>query len=401
MLLGMKNLSQEQAYQQMRTMLNEKQWRQYLAVEAKQRGSTSLVAREASVSVNTVKRGLAELEEGASYQPGERVRKKGGGKKKLVETDATLLADLEQELEPKGDPMSFVQWTSKSLAHLVEALRAKGHRIKKSALAEILHALGFSLHVNKKSIEGTSHPDRDAQFHHINSTCKAFEQNGHPIISVDCKKKELLGNFKNGGREWQAKGEQTNVNVYDFLSLADGKAIPYGIYDLVHKRGFVNVGIDHETAEFAVESIRRWWHESGKALYPGKKELLITADGGGSNGVKNRLWKKQLQALADEEQLTITVVHYPPATSKWNQIEHRLFSFISINWRARPLISLEVVLELISHTTTKEGLAVMACKDSNTYPTGIKVSDEELAALNLARDPFHGEWNYTIKPHGA
>jgi transposase len=401
MLLGMKNISQEQAYQQMRTMLNEKQWRQYLAIEAKQRGSTSLVAREARVSVNTVKRGLAELEEGESYQPGERVRKKGGGKKKLVETDATLLADLEQELEPKGDPMSFVQWTSKSLAHLVEALRAKGHRIKKSALAEILHDLGFSLHVNKKSIEGTSHPDRDAQFHHINSTCQAFEQNGHPIISVDCKKKELLGNFKNGGREWQARGEQTTVNVYDFLSLADGKAIPYGIYDLVHKRGFVNVGIDHETAEFAVESIRRWWHESGKALYPGKKKLLVTADGGGSTGVKNRLWKKKLQELADEEQLAITVVHYPPATSKWNKIEHRLFSFISINWRARPLISLKVVLELISHTTTKEGLAVIARKDSNTYPTGIKVSDEELAALNLARDPFHGEWNYTIKPHGA
>jgi transposase len=397
----MKNISQEQAYQQMRTMLNEKQWRQYLAIEAKQRGSTSLVAREARVSVNTVKRGLAELEEGESYQPGERVRKKGGGKKKLVETDATLLADLEQELEPKGDPMSFVQWTSKSLAHLVEALRAKGHRIKKSALAEILHDLGFSLHVNKKSIEGTSHPDRDAQFHHIDSTCQAFEQNGHPIISVDCKKKELLGNFKHGGREWQAKGEQTTVNVYDFLSLADGKAIPYGIYDLVHKRGFVNVGIDHETAEFAVESIRRWWHESGKALYPGKKKLLVTADGGGSNGVKNRLWKKKLQELADEEQLAITVVHYPPATSKWNKIEHRLFSFISINWRARPLISLEVVLELISQTTTKEGLAVIARKDSNTYPTGIKVSDEELAALNLARDPFHGEWNYTIKPHGA
>jgi transposase len=397
----MKNLSQEQAYQQMRAMLNEKQWRQYLAVEAKQRGSTDLVAREAGVSVNTVKRGLAELEAGESYQPGERVRKKGGGKKKLVETDAMRLPDLEQELEPKGDPMSLVQWTSKSLAHLVEALTAKGHRIKKSALAEILHELGFSLHVNKKSIEGKLHPDRDAQFHHINSTCKAFEQRGHPIISVDCKKKEQLGNFKNGGREWQAKGEQTKVNVYDFLSLADGKAIPYGIYDLVHKRGFVNVGIDHETAEFAVESIRRWWHESGKALYPGKQELLITADGGGSNGVKNRLCKKKLQELADEEQLTITVVHYPPATSKWNKIEHRLFSFISINWRAKPLLSLEVVLELISHTTTKEGLAVMSRKDSNTYPTGIKVSDDELAALNLSRDPFHGEWNYTIKPHGT
>src|SRR5512135_1520917 len=394
----MENLSHEQAYQHIRKMLNEKQWRQYLAIEAKERGSVSLVAREAAVSVNTVKRGLSELEAGENYQPGERIRKAGGGKKKLGATDATLLADLEQELEPKGDPMSFVQWTSKSLAHLVEALEAKGHHIKKSALAELLHNLGFSLHVNKKSIEGTSHPDRDAQFHHINTTCKAFEHNGNPIISVDCKKKELIGNFKNNGREWQAKGEQTSVNVYDFLSLADGKAVPYGIYDLVHKRGFVNVGIDHETAEFAVESIRRWWHNSGKGLYPEKRELLITADGGGSNGARNRLWKKKLQELANEEQLTITVAHYPPATSKWNKIEHRLFSFISINWRAKPLISWEVVLELISHTTTNEGLKVMALKDSKTYPTGMKVSDEELAALNLLRASFHGEWNYTIKP---
>ena len=326
----MENISHEQAYQHMRRMLNEKQWRQYLAVEAKERGSVSVVAREADVSVNTVKRGLSELEAGENYQPGERVRKKGGGKKKLVETDATLLADLEQELEPKGDPTSLLRWTSKSLAHLVEALAAKGHQIKKSALAEILHDLGFSLHVNKKSIEGTSHPDRDAQFQHINSTCKAFEHHGNPIISVDCKKKELLGNFKNNGREWQAKGEQTSVNVYDFLSLADGKAVPYGIYDLVHKRGFVNVGIDHDTAEFAVESSRRWWHSRGKVLYPGQKELLITADGGGSNGTRNRLWKKKLQELANEEQLSITVVHYPPATSKWNKIEHRLFSFISL-----------------------------------------------------------------------
>jgi len=285
----MEKVSHEQAYQQMRMMLNEKQWRQYLAVEAQQRGSSSVVAREAGVSLNTVKRGLKELEAGEGYQPGERIRKEGGGKKKLVETDTRLLADLEQELEPKGDPMSLVRWTSKSLAHLVAALAAKGHRIRKSALADILHDLGFSLHVNKKSIEGTSHPDRDAQFHHINRSCKVFEQNGNPIISVDCKKKELLGNFKNNGREWQAKGEETNVNVYDFLSLADGKAVPYGIYDLVHKRGFVNVGIDHDTAEFAVESIRRWWLSLGKALYPGKKEVLITADGGGSNGARNRL----------------------------------------------------------------------------------------------------------------
>src|SRR6266705_2374482 len=214
----------------------------------------------------------------------------------------------------------------------------------------------------------------------------------------DSERKELLGTFKNNGREWQAKGEETSVNVYDFLSLASGKAIPYGVYDLVHNRGFVNVGIDHDTAEFAVESIRRWWHESGKALYPDKSTLLITADGGGSNGARNRLWKKKLQELANEEQIAITVAHYPPATSKWNKIEHRLFSFISINWRAKPLTSLEVVLELISHTTTTEGLEVTALKDSNSYPTGMKVSDEELVALNLSRDSFHGEWNYTIKP---
>jgi hypothetical protein len=388
----------EQEYQQMHTMLNEKQWRQYLGAEAKRRGSASLVARQAAVSLNTVKRGIRELEAGEIYQPGERIRQPGGGMKKRVQTDPTLLADLEQELDPKGDPMSLLRWTSKSLDHLVKALEAKGHHIKKSALAEVLHGQGFSLHLNKKSIEGQSHADRDAQFAHINSKCQQFEQKGAPIISVDCKKKELIGNFKNQGREWQAKGEQTCVNVYDFLSLADGKALPYGIYDLVHNSGFVNVGIDHDTAEFAVESIRRWWQHTGKALYPGQKELLITADGGGSNGVKNRLWKKKLQEWANEEQLSITVVHYPPATSKWNKIEHRLFAFISINWRAKPLTSLEVVLELISQTKTKEGLAVTALKDSNTYPTGLKVSDAELASLNISRDPFHGEWNYTIKP---
>ncbi|MGB8345177.1 MAG: ISAzo13 family transposase, partial [Ktedonobacteraceae bacterium] len=303
----------------MRTILNEKQWRQYLGAEAKRRGSSSEVARQAGVSLNTVKRGIKELETGESYRPGERIRKPGAGMKKVVETDTTLLADLEQELEPKGDPMSLVRWTSKSLAHLVTALAAKGHRIQKSALAEVLHAQGFSLHVNKKTIEGQSHEDRDAQFTHITSKCQQFEQKGAPIISVDCKKKELIGNFKNTGREWQAKGEETCVNVYDFLSVADGKALPYGISDLIHKHGFVNVGIDHDTAEFAVESIRRWWRRTGKTLYAGKKELLITADGGGSNGVRNRLWKKKLQDLANEEQLTITVAHYPPATSKWNK----------------------------------------------------------------------------------
>jgi transposase len=394
----MEPLTTEQEYQQMRSLLNEQQWRQYLAAEAQRRGSASTVAREAGVSLTTVKRGLREREAGQTYRPGARIRQPGAGRKRLAQTDPTLLSDLERLVEPKGDPMSLVRWTTKSLAHLVQALAAKGHHIQKSALADLLHTQGFSLHVNKKTIEGAAHPDRDAQFAHISTVCQAFEAHGAPIISVDCKKKELLGQFKNHGREWQAKGEETRVNVYDFLSLADGKAIPYGIYDLVQNRGFVNVGIDHETAEFAVESIRRWWHEVGEALYPGQHEVLITADGGGSNGVKNRLWKKHLQDLANEEHLTITVAHYPPATSKWNKIEHRLFSFISINWRATPLTSLEVVLELISHTTTQEGLVVTARKDSQTYPTGRKVSDAELAALNLVTDTFHGDWNYTIKP---
>jgi transposase len=379
-------------------MRNEQQRRQYLGMEAKERGNMAQVASEACVCRNTVKRGMREVEAAELYQPGQRIPKRGAGKKKLVETDPRLLAELEQELNPKGDPMSLLQWTPKSLEHLVEALAAKGERIGKSALAEVLHEQGFSLRANKKTIEGKGHPDRDAQFAHIHSQCKEFEQKGAAIISLDCKKKELLGNFKKQGREWQAKGEQTRVNVYDFVSLADGKAVPYGIYELVHKSGFVNIGIDPQTAEFAVESIRRWWHRCGKPLYAGQKELLITADGGSCHGVKNRLCKKKLQDWANEEQLSITVVHYPPATSKWNKIEHRLFSFISINWRARALTSLEVVLELISRTKTKEGLAVTAVKDSNSYPTGIKVTDEELAALNIRRHSFHGEWNYTITP---
>jgi DDE family transposase len=394
----METLSTTAEYQELRTLLNEPQWRQYLAAEAQRRGNVSAVAREAGVSINTVKRGLRERAAGAPYQPGDRLRRRGAGRKRLTVSDPTLLADLEAVIEPKGDPMSLVRWTTKSLAHLVQALASTGHNIKQSALAAVLHAQRYSLRVNKKNLEGKGHPDRDAQFTHINAQSKAFAARGAPIISVDCKKKELIGQFKNNGREWQAKGKDTLVNVYDFRSLADGKAIPYGIYDLVHNVGFVNVGIDHETAEFAVESLRRWWQHRGKALYPGATELFITADGGGSNGVKNRLWKKGLQDFANEAQLSITVAHYPPATSKWNTIEHRLFSFISMNWRATPLTSLEVILELIARTTTDTGLVVTACKDSHTYPTGLKVTDEELAALNLTQDDFHGEWNYTIAP---
>jgi len=395
-------MTTQQQYAILRKELNEQQWRLYLGTEALKLGygGISQVAEWSGADWKTVQRGVKELK-GERARAEGRVRQAGGGRKKATVTDPSLQRDLEELLEPKGDPMSLIKWTTHSLTHLVKALSQQGHRIKKTALADVLHEQGYWLKVNKKTMEGTSHADRDQQFGHITALCKQFEQKQAPAISVDCKKKELLGTFKNQGREWQPKGHETRVNVYDYRSLADGFAIPYGIYDLVHNQGFVNIGIDHETAEFAVESIRRWWKHCGKRLYPQAHELLITADGGGSNGVRNKLWKKALQTLANEEQLTITVAHYPPATSKWNKIEHRLFSFISINWRATPLTSLEAVIELISHTTTEEGLYVTAIKDSQAYPTGITVTDAELKALNIVRDAFHGEWNYTIKPQAT
>ena len=396
----MLDFSQEEQYQVMHGVLNERQWRLYVATEAKRRGpgGISRVAREAGVTRKTIRKGMQELEAGELYEPGGRLRRKGGGRKQATTKDETLRADLEELLEPKGEQPRLVQWTTKSMSKLKEALKSQGHAIGETAIRELLKGMGFSLKANKKAIEGAAHADRDAQFQQINRTGKAFEAAGKPMISVDCKKKELIGNFKNNGSEWQAKGQDTTVNVYDFRSIADGKAIPYGIYDLVHNRGFVNVGIDHETAAFAVESIRRWWQSVGKELYPTSKELLIIADGGGSNGARNRLWKMQLQQFAIETGLTVTVCHLPPATSKWNKIEHRLFSYISINWRGKPLTSFETVIELISHTTTKQGLTVTAVKDSHIYPTGIKVSDEDMAALNIMREPFHGDWNYTIRP---
>jgi len=393
-------LSSAQKYEHMSRVLNEKQWRQYLALEAKEQGTILQIAVVTGVSRNTIKRGITEVESGDLYTPGERVRKKGAGGKYLKDTDVTLVSDLEALGEPKGDPMSLTRWTTKSLSRLVAALAQKGHTIKKSALARLLSSLGFSLKANKKNIEGVSHIDRDTQFKHIHQTCKTFESQGNPVISVDCKKKELIGNFKNNGRAWQPTGENTVVNVYDFKNLSDGKAVPYGVYDVIRNAGFINVGVDHDTAVFAVESIRRWWDTIGKKLYPTQKKLLITSDGGGSNGVRNRLWKRELQQLSNETGLAITVNHLPPATSKWNKIEHRLFSFISINWRAKPLISLETIIELLNHTTTKEGLTVTAMVDQHIYPTKIKVPDDEFNALNLVRDSFHGEWNYTIKPQG-
>jgi transposase len=397
----MKQDNRTENYQLMHEMLNEKQYRQFLALEAKERGNILLVAREAGVSKNTIKAGMRELEAGDVFSPGKRIRGEGGGRKKQEEHDPSLQADLEAHLDPKGDPMSLVKWTTKSVAKLAKALASQGHRIGETALRKRLHAMGYSLRANKKTIEGQSHKDRDAQFQQIKPTCEQFESKGAPIISVDCKKKELIGAFKNNGREWQAKGEETLVNVYDYLSLSDGKAIPYGISDVIHNQGFVNVGLDHDTAEFAGESIRRWWQQIGRDLYPHAANLLITADGGGSNGARVRLWKRELQRFANETGLCITVCHFPPGTSKWNKIEHRLFSYISINWRGKPLTCLETIIELISHTQTSQGLHVQAVKDCNTYPTGIKVSDAEMDALRITKEAFHGEWNYTIKPQEA
>lgn len=385
-------------YERMRILLHEKQWRQYLATEAEERANAALVAREANVSINTITRGRQDIAQGDLYRPGARIRAKGAGPKRIVDADPTLISDLESIIEPKGDPMTLIRWTTKSLAHLVTALEKKNHAIKKSALATLLSVQGFSLKANKKNIEGISHPDRDLQFQHIAQTCETFEKKGAPIISVDCKKKELIGNFKNNGREWQPKGKNTIVNVYDFQSLADGKVAPYGVYDVVRNAGFVNVGVDHDTASFAVESIRRWWTQTGATLYPRTRRILIMSDGGGSNGVRNRLWKKELQRFANETGLSVTVNHLPPATSKWNKIEHRLFSYISIHWRGKPLVSLETIIELLSHTTTAKGLTVSAVIDKNSYPTGVKVSDAEMNMLRIVHDAFHGEWNYTIKP---
>jgi transposase len=382
----------------MHETLNERQWRVFLGTEALKigKGGISRIARLSKADRKTIRRGIAEVSE--PTLPDGRVRQEGGGRKQISETDGTLMTDLDGLIEPKGDPMSLIRWTTKSLAHLCAALEEQGHRIRKSALARLLATQGFSLKANKKNIEGISHPDRDPQFRHIKQTCETFKQRGDPIISVDCKKKELIGNFKNGGREWHAKGSNAVVNVYDFANLADGKAIPYGIYDTVRNAGFVNVGVDHDTAQFAVESIRRWWWQLGHTLYRRAKRLLIVSDGGGSNGTRNRLWKRELQKLVNEIGLAITVNHLPPATSKWNTIEHRLFSYISVNWRARPLTSLETVIELISSTTTKQGLSVQAMADQNTYPTGIKVSPEEMAGLTIVREAFHGDWNYTLLP---
>ena len=390
-------------YRQVAEVLDERGRRAVAAAEALAygRGGMTVVARATGLSRSVIALGIKELRgEIASAGPG-RVRRPGGGRKKLAVVDPTVCADLERLVDPvsRGDPESPLRWSSTSVRQLAAALGVLGHRVSHQWVAEALHGLGYSLQGNRKTREGSANPDRDAQFAHINSAVEVALAAGEPVISVDTKKKELVGDFKNGGQEWQPKGRPEEVRVHDFVIPELGRVSPYGVYDLAANAGWVSVGIDHDTATFAVASIRRWWQGAGHARYPSALRLLITADGGGSNGSRLHLWKWELQRLADETGLTISVCHFPPGTSKWNTIEHRLFSFITQNWRGKPLVSYAVILNLIAATTTATGLTVESYLDTTSYPTGQKVNAAALATIQLERDPFHGEWNYTIRPH--
>jgi transposase len=362
-------------------------------------GGTSVVSRQTGVSRRAIIQGIKELDEKPDAQSG-RVRRTGGGRKKTVDTDATLKSDLERLVEPvtRGDPESRLRWTSKSVRKLAEELNRMGHQTSHRMVAELLHELGYSLQANSKTLEGSSHADRDQQFHYINQQVNQLLAERQPVISVDTKKKELVGDFKNSGKELRPRGDPEKVRVHDFVIPELGRAAPYGVYDIASNTGWVSVGVDHDTSAFAVETIRRWWYSMGQPVYPKARQLLITADSGGSNGSRVRLWKFELQRLADETGLELRVCHLPPGTSKWNKIEHRLFSFISQNWRGKPLITHQVIVDLIAATSTKAGLKVQAQIDSNLYPAGLKISDQQVAALHLERDIFHGDWNYKISP---
>jgi hypothetical protein len=341
---------------------------------------------------------LNNSNENNSTPPHPRIRKDGGGRKKLTQREPKLLSALEALVEPttRGDPENPLRWTCLSTRQLAAALEKQGYRIGRQTVAYLLDELGYSLQGNQKTKEGSGHPDRDAQFRYIHDQVESFQRRGQPVVSVDTKKKELVGDFKNGGKEWRPKGDPEPVRVYDFVDKLLGKANPYGVYDPTANEGWVSVGVDHDTAEFAVESLRRWWAHMGCARYPMAKQLLVTADGGGSNGSRVRLWKVALQQLADQTGLDISVCHFPPGTSKWNKIEHRMFSYISMNWRGKPLISHEVIVNLIAATTTRKGLKIEAEIDRNIYTKGIHVPEEELEKLHIERASFHGEWNYTI-----
>ncbi len=382
--------------------LNERQRRLWAGAEALShgRGGIAAVARATGISPVTVAKGRREVQAGATIEEG-RVRARGGGRKALTETDPELLRDLERLVadESRGDPESPLRWTAKSVRHLARALGEQGHEIHFTSVPKLLRALDYSMQANRKNKEGASHPDRDAQFRHINATVKAALDAGQPAISVDTKKKELVGDFKNAGQEWRPKGAPVEVRTHDFKDKVLGKVNPYGVFDIASNEGWVSVGITADTAAFATASIRSWWQHLGSERYPDAKTLTITADCGGSNGNRTRLWKIELQKLADETGLAISVCHFPPGTSKWNKIEHRLFSFISRNWRGQPLVSRQAIVSLLGATTSSTGLKVYAQLDEGTYERGIKIPDAQLAAVNLTRDEFHGEWNYTIKPH--
>jgi len=393
-------------YEALRSMMDERMRRQWAAAEATALGwgGMATVVEATGMSHNTVGRGARELRERAKRpEPmalGHRIRLPGGGRKPILKSDPTIMESLEAMVEPtaRGDPESPLRWTCRSTSQLAAQLQRQGHRVGERTVAMLLHRAGYSLQSNRKVREGAAHPDRNVQFEHINAQVLAFQRRGQPVISVDTKKKELVGDFRNGGREWRPRGEPEEVRIHDFQDPVLGKAIPYGVYDVTHNQGWVSVGIDHDTARFAAEAIRRWWRKMGSRRFPRARELLITADGGGSNGSRCRLWKVALQELADDLEMPLQVCHFPPGTSKWNKIEHRLFCFITKNWRGRPLTSYEVIVNLISNTTTKSGLTVRAALDTKPYETGIEISDEQLARVHCRAAKFHGEWNYTIRP---
>jgi hypothetical protein len=396
----------EAKYSTLLPLLDERSRRLVLAADALSmgRGGKVLVSQLSGASRSTIDRGIKELQGSNQHtikQSNQNIRKAGGGRKKAIEKDEKLAQSIEEIVAPNtmGNPMNPLRWTSKSFRKICAALKQKGHQVSHQTTGETLKQLGYSIQQNKKTKEGGTHPDRDAQFLHINDTAATFLEQNDPVISVDCKKKELIGNYKNAGAEWAVAGKPTEVNVYDFEDKVLGKAIPYGLYETTGNEGYVSVGISHDTAAFAVATIRNWWKEVGKEKFSTSKKIYITADGGGSNSSRSRLWKSELQNFANDSGLEVSVSHYPPGTSKWNKIEHRLFCHISMNWRAKPLISLQVVIDLIASTTTEKGLKVKATVDKTHYPKGLKISDEQLSKIKLVKNNFHGEWNYTIKPN--
>ena len=392
-------------YETLKPELDEKARRLWAATEANSigHGGIRAVSKATGLAVSTIRIGQAEIQRSSRIHKepeARRIRRKGAGRKLIIEQDIELLEVLDLLVEPisRGDPMSPLRWTCKSTRKLASELSAMGHVVSHTKVGQLLSGLNYSLQGTRKMMEGASHPDRNAQFEFIYSQVKDFQRRNHPVISVDTKKKELIGRFANGGVEYQPKGKPEQVETYDFPSLADGKGIPYGVYDVTNNHGWVSVGTDHDTSQFAVNTIRQWWYQMGQHVYPQTEKLLITADGGGSNGSHNRLWKYELQRFVDETQIAVTVSHFPPGTSKWNKIEHRMFSHISKNWRGRPITSHEVMVNLIANTTTEAGLKIHAAIDSNEYPTGIRVSDRTMKTLTMEKNDFHGEWNYTVNP---